>query len=259
MQQTETITFIIIANILLLGLIVGIILFIIQFRKRKVAHEKEKGMIAETHVKELLSTQLEMQTQTMQHIGREIHDNVGQKLTLACLYTQQLAFENKVPGIHDKIENIGNIINESLAELRQLSKSLTDDRINDNTIFHLLQQECVTINNVKECRVIFSCSEKNIALPYQTKSILLRIVQEFIQNSIKHATCTNINISLNKDEHFLVLLLKDNGKGFDKNLVIGKGIGLANIKKRAEIIGGIYLLESKINVGTTVEIKIVLT
>ena len=134
MQQTETIIFIIIANILLLVFVVGIILFILQYKKKKIEHAKEKSMIAETHTKELLATQLEMQTQTMQHIGREIHDNVGQKLTLASLYTQQLAYENKAPHINDKIENISNIINDSLAELRQLSKTLTDDTINNGTI-----------------------------------------------------------------------------------------------------------------------------
>jgi signal transduction histidine kinase len=256
MQQTETITFIIIANILLLGLIVGIILFIVQFRKRKVAHEKEKDMITETHAKELLSTQLEMQTQTMQHIGREIHDNVGQKLTLASLYTQQLAYENQAPSITSKIENIGSIINESLSELRQLSKSLTDDRINDNTIFQLLQQECAIINDLKECKVTFACTEKNIQLPYQTKSILVRIVQEFIQNSMKHAKCENIIVTLQNNDNTLQLILEDNGKGFDKNMISHKGIGLSNMKKRTEMIGGTFNLESKPNKGTTLSIEI---
>jgi signal transduction histidine kinase len=256
MQQTETITFIIIANILLLGFIIGIILFIVQFRKRKVAHEKEKDMITETHAKELLSTQLEMQTQTMQHIGREIHDNVGQKLTLASLYTQQLAYENKAPHVNDKIETIGSIINESLAELRQLSKSLTDDRISDNNIVQLLQQECNIMNELKKCDVIFDCNQSNISLPYQTKSILLRIAQEFLQNSIKHTQCKNINISLVFNEIFLNLILEDDGNGFDTNKITSNGIGLSNMKKRAEMIGGIYKLESTIGMGTKLVINL---
>jgi signal transduction histidine kinase len=256
MQQTETITFIIIANILLLGLIVGIILFIVQFRKRKVAHEKEKDMITEIHAKELLSTQLEMQTQTMQHIGREIHDNVGQKLTLASLYTQQLAYENKAPHINDKIENIGSIIDESLAELRQLSKSLTDDKINDNNIIQLLQQECDSINELKKCAIFFSCPQYNITLPYQTKSILLRITQEFLQNSIKHASCKTIAVTLQKGKNAIALTLQDDGKGFDINKISGNGIGLSNMKKRAEIIGGIFNLDSNPNKGTNLTIEI---
>ncbi len=256
-QTTEVVIFIIIANILLLVLIVGIILFILQYKKKKVAHEKEKEMITELHTKELLSSQLEMQTQTMQHIGREIHDNVGQKLTLASLYTQQLAYENKAPHINDKIENISLIINESLAELRQLSKTLTDDRINENNIIQLLQQECKTVNELKKCTVIFETNEHHVDLPYQSKSILLRIVQEFLQNSIKHAKGKNINVSLNKSENNVLLTMQDDGIGFDKNKITSTGIGLSNMKKRAEIIGGKFVLESNFGKGTKLVIELV--
>lgn len=256
MQQTETIIFIIIANILLLVFVVGIILFILQYKKKKVEHEKEKSMIAENHTQELLTTQLEMQTQTMQHIGREIHDNVGQKLTLASLYTQQLAYENKAPHINDKIENISNIINDSLAELRQLSKTLTDDTINNSSIIELLQNECEKINHLKKCNVHFRTSQQKIVCTYLVKSILLRIVQEFFQNSIKHAACKNIQVSITSNKDFIELILKDDGKGFDTNNTSGNGIGLANMKKRAELIGGIFLMESNEKGGTTLSIKI---
>jgi signal transduction histidine kinase len=268
MQQTENVVFIIVANILLIIFIVGILLFILQYKKRKVLHEKEKDMITETHAKELLSTQLEMQTQTMQHIGREIHDNVGQKLTLASLYTQQLSFENKAPHINDKIENIGSIINESLAELRQLSKSLTDDRINDNNIVQLIQQECYKLQDLKKCDVTFASNQNSIALPYQTKAVLLRIVQEFSQNSLKYASCKNIMVTLQKNENVLSLILQDDGKGFDVDARLGNaisrgvgvassnGIGLSNMKKRAEIIGGIFTFESELRKGTKLSVEI---
>lgn len=257
MQQTEIVVFIVIANILLLVFIVGIILFILQYKKKKVAYEKEKEMITEIHTKELLSSQLEMQTQTMQHIGREIHDNVGQKLTLASLYTQQLAYENKAPHINDKIEYISLIINESLAELRQLSKTLTDDRINENNIIQLLQQECKTVNELKKCTVIFETNSHGIDLPYQSKSILLRIVQEFLQNSIKHAQCKNINVSLSNVQNNVVLVMEDDGVGFDKNKITSTGIGLSNMKKRAEIIGGKFVLETELGKGTKLVIELV--
>jgi signal transduction histidine kinase len=258
MQQTEVIVFIIVTILCTLVIVVGTILFIIQYRKRKIEHESEKNRITESHIEELLSAQLEMQTQTMQHIGREIHDNVGQKLTLASLYTQQLAYENKAPQITDKIENISSIINESLAELRQLSKSLTNDAINESSINELVMQECEKVNDLKNCTVTFSSNQKDIALPYQTKSILLRIVQEFLQNSIKHAGCKNISVSINTQQTVLYLSMQDDGKGFDTAEAGGKGIGLSNMKKRAELIGGIYQLESKKNFGTQVNITITL-
>ena len=256
MEQKDLVFLIIFISIFLVIFIVGGILYILQSRRKKIENIQEKEKLQIMHTQEILSTQLEMQTQTMQHIGREIHDNVGQKLTLASLYTQQLAYENKAPHINDKIENIGLIINESLAELRQLSKSLTNDRINDNNIVQLLQQECNNVNDLKKCEVSFICSVYNVALPYQKKSVLLRIVQEFLQNSMKHARCKKITVSFQKNENGLQLILQDDGEGFDKNKITSTGIGLSNMKKRAEIIGGIFTLESKLGIGTKLTIEI---
>ncbi|MBL7701743.1 MAG: sensor histidine kinase [Ferruginibacter sp.] len=241
----EITIFVVVVNVIILLLIAGIILFVLQHRKRRI-----------THTKELLSTQLEMQQQTMQYIGREIHDNVGQKLTLASLYTQQLAYENKAPQVNDKIESISHIINESLTELRQLSKSLTDDSIADNTITALLQKECDKVNAAKKCQVHFSSNQVNVILPYQTKSILVRIVQEFLQNSIKHAGCENIDVSLSTINETVYLQLKDNGKGFNPEKVSGNGIGLNNMKKRTQLIGGSFRLHSTPQTGTKLNIEI---
>ena len=95
-----------------------------------------------------------------------------------------------------------------------------------------------------------------MALPYQTKSILVRIVQEFLQNSIKHAGCKSIDVSLNVNDDAILLQLKDDGKGFDTNAVTGSGIGLNNMKKRTELIGGKFYLESNAGAGTKLNIEI---
>lgn len=94
MGEREITIFIVIANVILLVFISGIIIFIAQYRKRRILHETEKEIISKTHQEELLSRQVEIQTQTMRDIGREIHDNVGQKLTLASIYSNQLSHEN---------------------------------------------------------------------------------------------------------------------------------------------------------------------
>ena len=89
MGKNEIILTIILFNLFFILFIVGILIFIQQYRLKKKEHLLMLQTQHEDHQKELLSTQLEIQNQTMQHIGREIHDNVGQKLTLASLYTQQ--------------------------------------------------------------------------------------------------------------------------------------------------------------------------
>ena len=233
-----------------------IIYFVISYRKRKIAHNREKEIIHQIHQQELLSTKIEMQTQTMQYIGREIHDSVGQKLTLASLYTQHLTYENSAPEINNKIELISNIINESLAELRHLSKSLTDDHITENNIIELLQQECKKVDDLQKSTVTFLNFGQHTLLSYQRKSILVRIVQEFLQNSMKHADCRNIHVSLRTHETVLHLQLEDDGKGFEIGSVKGKGIGINNMKRRTELIGGSFLLETGTGNGTRLNIEI---
>lgn len=256
MGKTEIIITIILFNLFFILFIIGIVVFIKQYKVKKREHKVNLQNQEREHQQELLSTQLEIQTQTMQYIGREIHDNIGQKLTLASLYTQQLAYENKAPHITENIENISTIINESLSELRQLSKSLTDDSIEQNPIVTLLEQECKKINELKKCNVHFIYVPKIELQGYQVKSIVLRITQEFLQNSIKHSKCKNIYVSFKRTNDTIELELEDDGVGFDNTKTQANGIGLHNMKKRAEMIGGEYIFKSSESQGTKLTIKI---
>ncbi|MDC8003760.1 sensor histidine kinase [Aureisphaera galaxeae] len=210
----------------------------------------------EAHKRELLETQMEIQSQTMKHIGREIHDNIGQKLTLASLYAQQLVHEKRAPSISKEVHEIGEIINHSLDELRQLSKSLTSDTVENNSLVDLLEQECGRVNNLKECKVSFVNNADVKVNSYPIKSILFRIAQEFLQNSIKHSKCKHIYVSLSKSAGKLLLELRDDGKGFDIENLKTKGIGLRNIERRTQLLGGSLYLKSLTNKGTKLKVEI---
>ncbi len=246
----------VIFNVILVAFIGGIIVFIREYRMRKKSHEKQLSTIDLQHKKELLKTQLEIQNQTMVHIGREIHDNVGQKLTLSSMYLQQLVFENKPSKLMDSLNEINDIINASLTELRQLSKSLTDDNIAINSVYDLIEMECAKLRELKKYKITFKRTSELPAINYQKKSVLLRIVQEFFQNSIKHSQCKALAVLLGKDKNKLHLTLKDDGIGFDVENLNTSGIGLKNIQKRVEMIQGISTLESSKESGTRLSIKI---
>jgi len=243
-------------NVIFLAFIGGIVIFIREYRIKKKAHLKEISTIDESHKKELLATQVEIQAETMQYIGQEIHDNIGQKLTLASLYAQQLIHENNVPNIHENIKGINDIINQSLKELRQLSKSLTDDSIKNSSISELISNECEKVNHLKKCNVQFFNTATIKLDSYEVKSILYRITQEFLQNSIKHSNCKNILVSLGVIDNVIQLLLEDDGEGFDTQNVKSNGIGIENIKKRTKLIGGEFKFESQKNQGTKLTIEI---
>jgi len=244
----------VIFNVIFVAFIAGIIIFIKSYRQRKKEHVQELENVSLKHKKELLTTQLEIQQQTMKHLGREIHDNVGQKLTLSSLYLQQLPIENQSKEVVESLNNINSIINESLEDLRLLSKSLTDDSINDLTIVKLLENECDKVRSLKKFKIDFKNTLKS-NVSYEMKSVLLRVTQEFLQNSIKHSKCKNIFISLSKTNKHLDLQLQDDGKGFDLKNLKTSGIGLKNIEKRIKLLDGTFNPKSGKN-GTTFNIKI---
>ncbi|WP_294284282.1 histidine kinase [uncultured Chryseobacterium sp.] len=255
MGKTELLITIILFNIFFLFFVVAVMVYIRKYKQRKKEYLNEIEVKNEIHKRELLATQLEIQQATMQQIGRELHDNIGQKLTLVSLYTQQLLYENKVPEVSERIDQVSQIINQSLQDLRSLSKTLTDDNINQKEIVTLIQEEADITNAFKKCHVDFKHNFRQLDLGFVHKNVLLRITQEFIQNSIKHSQCRNIFISLNTSDEFLwELSIKDDGIGFDRSGITSNGIGLTNMKNRAEIIGAEFSLESGKDKGTALNI-----
>jgi signal transduction histidine kinase len=258
MGKTEYLLITIIFNFLFILFIVAIISYVLQYKRKKREHVYAIQNQQDMHHKELLAMQLEMQQKTMQEIGREIHDNIGQKLTLASLYIQNLLYENKKQESGESIESISTIINDSLADLRQLSKTLTDDSISTKSLVTLLQTECQKVNKLQKCTFTYDNEIQVSEINYHTKSMLLRIAQEFIQNSLKHAQSTAIQLNLKQTSGLIILELSDNGRGFDIKQTNSLGIGLQNIKKRTETIGGQFQLESGSS-GTQLTIKLPLT
>lgn len=247
MDKKELILFIVITTAIIFIFIAGSLLFIFQYRKRKLLYEREKEETERQHKLDLLNAQLQIQQQTMQFIGSEIHDSVAQKLTLASIYTQQMEFENNAPVINDKLSSISKIINDTLVELRQLSKSLTDDTLQNASLDELIEMECNRVNAAGICYISFHAQGLPV-IDIDKKSSLLRIVQEFIQNSIKHASCKNIFITIQYRDAMLALDLKDDGKGFDTGIA-QPGSGLGNIRRRIQMLEGNYQLHSEIDNG----------
>lgn len=255
MGKTEYLLITIVFNFIFILFIVAIISYVWQYKRKKREHTFAIQNQQDIHQKELLAIQLEIQQTTMQEIGREIHDNIGQKLTLASLYIQNLIYENKKLDNNESIENISAIINDSLTDLRQLSKTLTDDAISNKTLVALLQSECQKINKLKKCWFTYDGEVQTTEVTYHIKSMLLRIAQEFIQNSLKHAQCKTIKLNLSQTETFIVMEISDDGHGFNINETNSLGIGLQNMKKRTQTIGGEFLLESN-DSGTHLTIKL---
>ena len=230
--------------------------FVGAFVYRYFKVNKEKKEAEQLYETQLYATKYEIQQLTMDNIGKEIHDNIGQKLTLASIYTQQLEHENTSAGTKEAIGNISGILNETLWEMRELTKSLTQNSIAEQLIYDLIEKECERVEKLKIIQAKFLCYNKKLDLETEIKTIIVRIVQEFIQNSIKHSECETISIVMHSNSGKIVLVLTDDGKGFDPERRYTNGMGLKNMEKRVKMLNGTIALESKLSFGTKITITL---
>ena len=246
--------FILISVFFILSLVVFIIVIIYRYQQKQNAYFKDIETLKTSHENILLQSQLEIQEQTFQNISREIHDNIGQKLTLAKLYLNTLdSADTDINRL--QVNNSVNIIGEAINDLSDLSHSMSSEIILNNGLIRALEFEAAQLTKSGIYKICFSATGNPVFMDTNTELMLFRIVQEVLNNIVKHADASDIDINLHYTDALLIIEIKDNGKGF----YTGKtwpGTGLQNIKKRTHILKGICNIESNIGVGTQIKIEI---
>lgn len=239
----------IIAVVLLVILGSFLVLLFLIFLKRKNNILKSKAE-AEYHFKqELIKTQVEIREETLRNISWELHDNIGQLMTLAKIQAQN-AKDNP-----DKIEKVADIIGDGLKELRALSKLINPEYIKNLSLFEAVQMEIERFNRLNFIEASIEITNKpNLDLSSKHGVILFRILQEFFSNTIKHSRAEQLKVILDFKAPELLITAKDNGVGF-VNRASNKGLGIENMQNRANLIGADLEITSTKNQGTCLKLK----
>lgn len=258
MQETkDQVIFTIVAVILIL-LFLGVLFLVMLFyyNNKKGQMSKEQQLMRATFDKQLLESKLEIQEETFNMISQEIHDNVGQILSLAKVQLGILEQRQNIEG--DLVSSAKESISQAMTELRDIAKSLSSERLQSLSLPESIAQEIRRINRSGFIKITAEVDgiEKNV--PDQQKLIAFRMVQEGFQNIIKHAKASEVKVSIHYQEEWLHISIFDNGTGFkpDEELKKRGGLGLQNILRRAELVGGKASISSKPGEGTTLEIQI---
>lgn len=234
----------------------ALIFFVLLHQKKNVQHAAEKKLLHMQFQKSLLQTQLEMQEQTFDAISQEIHDNVGQVLSLAKVQLNlidQSSTLNK-----NQIAEVKESVSKAIADLRDISKSLNTDRIQTCELKELVEAELIRIRRTELYQTYLYERGAIRQLPPQKKLVLLRIIQESLQNILKHAQANTVIVILKYEEAHLEVFIYDNGKGFNEAQLNGrgKGLGFQNMISRAKLINGTAEIESTPGNGTAIKVII---
>jgi len=222
------------ASVFLLLITLFIVVLLMAYKRRDYKHLKEKRLLEEDFNNQLLHSQIEMQEQTFSLIGKELHDNVGQLLSTSRMLIGLAERNLKTPP--DTLITANATLGKAINEIRSLSKSLDKEWLSQFNLIENLKTEVIRINGSGVINAVFHIQYEP-SLPSSKQIILFRIIQEAIQNAIKHSGCNNLGISIIKKEKNVEICISDDGTGM-KPEIMKKGMGLANMLYRAQLLGG---------------------
>ncbi|HMH31936.1 MAG TPA: sensor histidine kinase [Puia sp.] len=247
----------IVLALLLVGFIVAIFFLYQQKRKKQ---EQEMVTMKDRYEQELLRSQLEIQEATLKGIAQELHDNMGQVLSVVKLWLASLPLEKDHPA-YEGLQDSRQMLNKVIFDMSDLTKSLHTDRITDIGLVEAIRFDVATLQKAGMVDFNFTVSGEEFQFEGQKSIFLFRIYQEMTNNILKHSKATHVNISIiySTNDTF-VLKVQDDGVGFDPNAKkatqsSSSGLGLKNMLNRAQLIGATVQIESEPGKGTTITIE----
>jgi len=192
-----------------------------------------------------------------QRIARDLHDETGQSLTAIGMGLRGLSDETDEKKRHNTLSQLQSLTSDSLKELQRIIADLRPAHLDDLGLSATLRWYAARIQELTSILVRMDIEGDEPALDDAVKITIFRIVQEALNNIIKHALATTVNIRLDYRKQEAIIFISDNGNGFDLNTVqsrIGRvSLGLAGMEERAMLLGGSLYVRSKPGFGTEVE------
>jgi two-component system NarL family sensor kinase len=212
----------------------------------------------EKRVEQLLEATINAQEEERERISMEIHDGLTQGLISALHYTHVL--QGSLPAVDNSeeveelIDRLLHILRMSIDEIRHLVKHLHPDTLNDLGLLAALRSLLNEVGKATGWQITFIAPEEQLALPKKVESALYRIVQEALNNVVKHARTERVQVTLEAIDNQISVGIQDWGMGFNP-AEVDRGLGLNSMSKRAELLGGALDIDSTPGEGTTIRVK----
>ncbi len=234
---------------ILLFITVFSVVFVIAFQRRKNKFLIERLENQQKFENELAKSQIEIQEQIFKNIAWELHDNIGQLLSVVNIQLNMLL--DKTPEEHhEQIKETKNLVSETVQEVRNLSKVLNNDVVLKNGLLNSLHLEIVRFNKLNFLEAQCQVTGDIVPIKSSNEIIIFRIVQEFLSNIIKHAKAKKLIVLLNYKDNSLEITAKDDGVGFDISKIT-QNSGMETMKSRAGLLKADFSIISKPGKGTS--------
>ena len=244
---------------LLLSLIIVLITLSVSLFLIYRAHQKNiiSKKLAEKQ-KDQFKAVIEAQDEERKRIASELHDSVGQMLSVIKLNVSD--FEDNISiekEDNEMLQKTLQYIDDTCNEVRSISHNLMPGALIRFGLTSAIKELIRKINTSRKISFNFTSNQIDERISEKVELALYRMVQEILNNAIKHSKADQITIDLNKIDQSYILNISDNGVGFDSTLIdTSKGIGWKNINSRLSFINGTIDIQSKIGSGTSITISV---
>jgi len=263
MQNTDTqVYFVIVVGIILALLLVGFIVTILfLYQQRQHRQEQELARLKDLYQNELLQSQLEIKEATFKTIAQELHDNIGQMLSVVKFSLATLTIKKDHPDF-ESIHESREMLNKAIFDLSDITKSMHTDRITKIGLVEAIKYELQMLQKMKLFETSFNSSEDYFHFDEQKEIFLFRMFQEIMNNIIKHAKAKLVKVNIqSQNDHQFKLVISDDGVGFnvsEKQLTTSSsaGVGLKSIINRAKLIGASVKIDSAVGSGSSFTVEL---
>jgi PAS domain S-box-containing protein len=195
------------------------------------------------------------------HIAREIHDELGQQLTVLKMDVAWLnkKIENPSTKVTEKMNELLAMIDTTVKTVRRISSELRPSLLDDLGLVPAMEWHLEEFHKRSGLLQHFTISDKNLQLPDDVKIGLFRIFQESLTNVARHAGAKKVDVSLEKNDKQVILTIRDDGHGFDEADASKKTLGILGMKERTLMLGGQYTIKGIPGEGTIVSVSVPLT
>lgn len=235
---------------------IGVVFLSQQFQKSILKQRLEKEELKINHQKKLLQVTIQVQESEQKKIAENIHDELGASLSISRMLLKQL--EDQKGGDEERVKEVREIIETTLASARRISHELMPLQISELGLKKALSSFADKAEKVGNTIINIAITPDPLVLPFEIEIGLYRIYKELINNSLKHANASQIDITIYKENNFLFCQYADNGIGIkDKYLL--NGIGLQNLESRILSFNGTIEYGNNEDKGFHSNMKIPLT
>ncbi len=262
MNDFDYIYVVIFLTIFTFVILLAIILFVTYYQRKQIQQKVDIQNLKNEMQRQLLESALEVQEVERVRIAKDLHDEVGAMLSVTKMSLNQLlrklddAEDLSAQGLHTR-----ELLEQSIGQVRRISKELVPSTLDEFGLMCAIDEFIQKVHFASETFFVFSHEgiDSNQRFDRKIELAIYRIVQELVNNALKHAEAKEITLKLATEVNKIIFIFTDDGKGFNIESVRKNpksGLGMRNIESRLSVINGKFDIKSVIRQGTHTIIEI---